>query len=203
MKYGLQLVTAPASEPITLDDAREHLRVRDTREDSSIAAYVKAARAYVESVTGRQLVTATWRLVLDRFPGRCEDEQLPYTWRYGTIRVPRPPLVSVSSVQYVDTDGVLQVLATSEYQVSTIQEPGRVAPARFKVWPVTDPQSLEAVRVEFVAGYTDVPDDCRQAVRLLVGHLYENREATVDVALSVVPLGLQMFVHSCGYGEYV
>lgn len=206
MNYGLTLVTPASVEPITVDELKAHLRIADHDADNAIlTAIISAAREYVEIRLDRQLVTATWKLWLDRFPGAYSEYAAPVTWRSGVIRVPRPPLQSVTTLEYVDTDGALQTLATSEYQVSTSRSPGRIAPARFKVWPVTDPLTMDAVRVTFVAGYglaASVPPRSIQAIKLLAGHLYENREDSTEMALSRIPCGLEAFLRTLSYGEY-
>lgn len=206
MNFGLELVTPQVGEVLTVADLQSQLRIEGHDADNAlIGAYIVAAREYFEARTGLQLLTATWLFSSDRFPGRyAEDNIRPPTWRYGVIRLPKPPLQSVTLLQYVDTDLVLQTLAASEYQVSTRRKPGRVAPAPFKVWPVTDPLSFDAVRVTMVCGFgtaAAVPERCKQAIKLLVGHLYENREDTVDGALGKIPLGLESFIRASSYGE--
>ena len=207
MKYGLTLVSAPAEEPVSLSEIKAHLYVSDDVSNSTLTSQIIAAREYVENQTARQLVTATWEASWDRFPGYGADDIRPVGWRFGTIRVPRSPLQSVTSLKYLDTDAVLQTLATSEYQVSTRTDPGRIAPARLKVWPITDPYSFDSVRVVFVAGYgaaSAVPARLKQAIKLLVGHLHENREATITETVErEIPLGLKTFILSCAVGEYV
>lgn len=220
-KYGLQLVTPPVSEPFQVSDLQTALRISDADlAGGNLAGYITAAREYVEEQTRRQLMTATWLMTLDQFPGRRVDEYRPPGWRYGIVRMPRAPLVNVASVQYIDVNQQLQTIPqytpgsgppnmiTSQYyyQVSTIIEPGRVLPAPFTVWPVADPYSVEAVRITFTAGYASaalIPARILQAVQLLVGHLWEHREATIEQALACIPFGLQSFIRSGGYGEYV
>lgn len=128
----------PQGEPLHLDDAKVHVREEDTAADVDITALVAQARQQVEMWTGRQLVCATWKLYLDSFPGE--------------IRLPFPPLRSVSSITYVDSDGTTQTLATSEYTVDTNQEPARIVEAYSKSWPVTRAH-INAVIVTFIAGY--------------------------------------------------
>lgn len=206
MSYGLTLITPPSGEPITVDELKAHARIADHDADNDVlAAFITTAREYFETRTDRQLLTATWLLTLDRFPGRDPDDSTPLSWRFGVVRIPRPPLQAVTLVQYVDADGATQTLATSEYQVSAARSPGRVAPARFKVWPIADPFTLDAVRVTFVAGYgaaSAVPQRMKTAIALLAGHLYENREATAEVALSKLPYGLESMIRTAQYGEY-
>lgn len=206
-KYGIELVTAPATEPLEVADITAHSRINANDIDQGvIAGFISSAREYVEQVTGRQIISAQYRMSLDMFPGRFLDDFRPPGWRYGTLRMPKPPLVSIDEVKYIDTNGDLQTLATTEYQWSKRAEPGRLAPARFKIWPQTDPQSFDAVQVLFTCGWANaaaVPPRVKQAIRLLVAHLYENREATVEASLNEIPYGLQRFIGSCGYGEIV
>ena len=204
--YGLQLVTGPVEEPVTTAELKAHLRIDHTEEDDVIAGFNEAAREYVESRTSRQLVTATWRVLIDRFPGRTlDDVYVPLTWRYGIIRIPRAPLQSVTSVKYVDTDGVEQTVPTTDYQVDSTREPGKIMPARFKVWPVTDPLTLSAVRVVFVAGFgaaAAVPRRFKQAIKMLAAHWYENRENTITgTIIAEVPKGVDALINNLGYGE--
>lgn len=140
MPYGLTLTTGPASEPLTVAQTKDHLRVDITDDDDIIAAYIKAAREHTESFLARTLLTSTWTLVLDNFPSG------------NSIPLPRPPLQSVSSLKYVDTDGTQQTWATTNYSVDTNSEPGRLYLAYETVWPSN--RSIEnAIEIEYVAGY--------------------------------------------------
>lgn len=165
---GLTLVTAPDSEPVVRTEVINHLRLEpDTEEDTLLDSQTMAARGYVEQATGRKLITQTWRLTLDCFP--CE------------FRLPYPPLQSVTSIKYLDTDGVEQTLDTAEYEVDTTNVPGRVVLAYGKYWPLTR-QTINAVRVTFVCGYgdpSDVPEELKAAIHLIQAGLYENREDKV------------------------
>lgn len=178
----LSLVTAPASEPITFAEAKLHVKVESsvTADDALITSLIVAARGKVETDAQRQLITATWKAILDRFPNNDTE----------VIELPLPPLQSVSSVQYVDTAGALQTWAASNYIVEASAGPwareGRLAPAISQSYPDAGVVP-EAVRVQFIAGYgaaTSVPQELKQAMYLLIGHWYEHREA---VRLGEVP----------------
>lgn len=176
----LALVTPPTSEPVTLAEAKAHLRVTITNDDDLIDALIQAARVQAENYTGRAFVTQTWDLKLDAFP--------------EVIEVPLPPLISVSSVKYTDTDGVQQTLATSGYTVDTTAQPGRIVPAFDDDWPDTRGH-INDVEVRFVAGYgapAAVPAAIRQALLLILGELYERREnAIVGTTINPVPLSAE------------
>lgn len=130
----------PTSEPLSPADVKQHLRITASNEDTLIAAQLTAARLWAEMFTRRQFVRAEWKLYLDQFP--C-----------GPIRVPRPPLISVSSIQYVDTAGAAQTLATSLYQVDPYHQPGLIVPAYGQTWPTTRDGTPNAVTVTYLAGY--------------------------------------------------
>lgn len=171
---ALTLVTKPTEEPVTLDEAKAHLRVESTAEDALIQALIAAAREYAESVTGRQLVTATWDLKLDAFPADG-----------AAIELPKAPLRSITSVTYVDTAGATQTWASGKYVVDAPSGPealpGRLAPAYGESYPATR-DTLNAVTIRFEAGYgtaADVPQAIKQAMLLHIGHLYENRQSVV------------------------
>lgn len=175
----LKIETPPAVEPITLADAKLHLRVEDTvtEDDALIQAQIKAVRMAAENFTMRQFITATYQLFLDSFP--------------TVINVPRPPLQSVTSIKYIDTDGNEQTLNAGVYTVDTVSMVGRIVLAYEQSWPQTRAQ-IQAVTVEYTAGYGDAPadvlDDIIAAMKLHLGHLYENREdVVVGVSVSELP----------------
>ncbi len=165
---ALEVVTPPSVEPLTVAEAKSHLRVDGTAEDVYIGALVTAARSHVETVTNRALIDRQLRLSLDYFT--CE------------IRLPRAPLQSVDSIDYIDLAGASQTLPPAEYQVDSVTEPARLRPAPDLSWPETDFR-LNAVKILFTAGYgtteADVPEDIRHALRLLIGHYYAHPESVV------------------------
>lgn len=166
---SLTIVTPPAEEPVSLTEAKNHLRVDLSDDDSLISALIVAAREHAEAITRRAFITQTLKLSLDAFPANN-----------GPIYVPMPPLQSVNSLKYFDTDGVEQTLNEGkDYLVDNESEPGRITPAPDTGWPATQNRP-NAVSVEFVAGFGDaskVPQGIKQAILLMVGHWYENREA--------------------------
>jgi uncharacterized phiE125 gp8 family phage protein len=183
------LITAPTVEPLTLAEARLHLRLDsdDTEPNPLITALIVAARERAELETSRQLITATWSLVLPAFP--C-----------GVIELPRPPLVSVTGVTYVDLAGVTQTWSSSEYQFIAPSGPycgrGLLAPRYGYTYPDTQPDTLAAVTVTFTAGYganaSSVPQSIKQAMLLLISDWYQHPEQVVvgDNAVAIpLPVG--------------
>ena len=167
VRSSLTLITAPSVEPVTLAEAKAHLRRDDTADDTLITSLITAARQNIDGKDGwlgRALCTQTWELRLDRF----HDEMV----------VPLPPLQSVTSVKYIDDDGVEQTLASTVYQVVT-GEPARLVLAYDQTWPSTR-EEMDAVRIRFVAGYglaASVPAAIKAALLLQIGTLYRDRES--------------------------
>lgn len=164
----LKLITAPATEPISLAEAKAHLRVDHSDEDSLISALITAARENAEHELERALVTQTWERVVDAFP---EFE----------LVLGMPPVASITSVTYTDTDGVEQVMSAADYVLDNTVEPSYVMPAEDVTWPSTL-DTANAVKVRFVAGYGaagDVPETVRQWILINIGTLYKFREGVI------------------------
>ena len=179
---GLTLLTAPVAEPITLTDTKLHLREESAAQDALITSLIVAVRGDAEGFTRRAFLTQTWRLSIDGFP--CS----------GIIRLPMPPLVSVTSIKYTDLAGAEQTLAANQYVVDVASLPGRIHRAYDITWPSTRPEA-NCVRVEFVCGFGDaaaVPEGIKAAMKLFIGHLYENREAiNIGDIVNEIPMGYQ------------
>lgn len=163
---GLTLTAAPTAEPVSLAEAKLHCKVDGTDDDTLLTALIVAARRLAEQQTSRALVTQSWKQTFDAFP-------------VAAIALERPPLQSVTSVKYHDTDGVQQTLDASAYTVHTSAQLGLVAPVPGTSWPATQAR-IEAVEVAFVAGYgaaAAVPQEIKQWMLLQIGHWYANRES--------------------------
>ncbi|WP_374691889.1 head-tail connector protein [Accumulibacter sp.] len=190
----LQLLTPPAAEPVSLAEAKAHLRVDFNDDDALITALIAAARQAAETITGRQLVTARWKLVLDRFPGACGIGALvgqTFSLPGHAILLPKCPVQSVVAIEYLAMDGSIQTMPATDYTVDTACEPARITPVFGQVWPNALPQ-IGAVGVTFDAGYgmaAAVPEGLKSWIKLRVGSLYAHRE---EVALltrgSIAPL---------------
>ncbi len=200
---ALKQVTAPATEPLALADVKAHLKVDNTADDSYITALIVAARQYVETYLGRSLISQTWRYTLDAFP--CEGFSLHWNYIEGqAVQLPRPPLVSVTSITYLDYSNVVQTLSPSVYQVDTDSEPGRVIPTWGHFFPLTLP-ALNAVSITYAAGYGDsttIPQGIKQAMYLIIGNWYEHRESVSDKAMTKVPMAAEHLLWSFKYGDY-
>jgi len=181
----LQLVTPAAEEPVSLAEAKRHLRVESAEDDALIGSLISAARQAAETLTGRQFVTARWKLVLDSFPGPSlmgVPAGLPFSLPGHAILLPKCPVQSVFAIRYLDMSGTTQTMPRADYTVDTACEPARVTPVFGSAWPVSLPQ-IGAVTLLFAAGYGDaasVPAGIKSWIKLRVGSLYAHRE---EVAL--------------------
>ena len=170
-----KLIIPPAVEPVSLATAKAHLREVGTDQDDLIAIYIEAARRHVEQTTGVRCITQGWQLVLDEFP----SEGLP---------LPGYPLVSVQAIAYIDPDDVAQSITVGDLVVNTAGRPGVIYyPAG---WPATKDRE-GVVTIDYTVGFggaaTDVPADLRNAILLLVGDLFENRQGQQKETLADNP----------------
>lgn len=170
MPLKLNLSVAAESEPVTLTEAKAHMNVTTTDDDTLINSEIGSATELCQEWQHRQYVHATWILYLDRFPSE--------------IRVPLPPLSSVSTLTYVDTAGDVQALTEdTHFIVNTKAEPGLIKPSRSTSWPSVQSGIYNAVTLTFVAGYGadagSTPERMKQAVLLLVANAYEFREPQI------------------------
>jgi uncharacterized phiE125 gp8 family phage protein len=182
---ALKLFTPPIEEPVSVAEAKAHLRLDTSDEDALVGGLIVAARQWCEGYQNRAYVTQTWDLVLDRWS--CEPD-------LDRIRIPLPPLQSVASLKYTDADDVQTTMPASEYLVDVASQPGRLMLAYGRSWPTVTLRPAAAIEIRFTAGYgaaAEVPETVKQAIKLLVGHLYEHREATSVQDLSEVPFAVK------------
>lgn len=170
-RFALTATTTDLAQAVSLAEAANYVRVVDTADYEWLDGAIRAATNVVESYTGRQLVTKSYNLKLDSFPAATD-----------CIEIPKPPLQSVDSVQFVSGDGSTTSIATTSLRVDTDSEPGRVAPIYDSYWPSAR-LVTNAVTIGFTGGYgdasTDIPQALRQASMFLVAHWYANREAII------------------------
>jgi hypothetical protein len=204
---GLTLITPPAIEPLSIVEAKLHLRVNHSAEDGYIGDLITAAREHIEEWCWLSLLTQTWKLSFDHFPGHglyggdsasFGGAAATYALR-SWFALPRPPLLGITNLKYIASDGTLTTLDPSAYQVDTDRQPGRIGPGINQLWPWLElswPQEVfNAVQITFTSGYgagsvdgagnTTLPPTCphrakaRQTIRLIVGHWFENRETVL------------------------
>lgn len=168
---------APSTEPVTLAEAKLHLRVDHADEDALIAALISAAREQAEHRCGRSCIDQQWTLKLDAFP--------------SAIRLYYPRVTSVTSISYIDPQGVTQTLAPQDYVLDNASEyVAWVVPAAGAAWPDTAPDRVNAVTVVYRAGESSaaaVPASVKAWILLTVGVLYEQRAGGVERAIAELP----------------
>ena len=172
----LARTVAPDSAPLDIDDVKSHLGIAHSDDDGLIATLIDVATAYIDGPHGAgiALLTQTCRLSLDSLP------------RYTDL-----PLGPVQSVVSITMDG--QTVSPSSYYVDADRSPALL---------VSDAPSYVlkpgSVKITYVAGYgeaSDIPADLLQVIRLLVGHLYANREATSQIEVKTVPLAVDSILN--------
>jgi len=183
----LRRITAPAVQVVTLAEAKDHLKIEFDDHDALITALIDAATSQVDGAAGigSALITQTWRLSFDYWPS-------------SPIQIPLGPVQSVTSITYVDGSGATQTWSPAGYQVDVDGAVARIVPAYSTTWPVARLQP-GAIKITFVAGYgpsaNDVPADLKAAIKLLIGHLFANREAASDKAIAALPFGVEAILN--------
>lgn len=176
----IKLITDVATEPIDLPSAKEHLRVVSSDDDAYITSLITVAREFCESFTKRALASKTLELLLDSFPS---DDY---------IDLPNKPIQSVTSVKYKDYEGTETDF--TDYIANT--DSGQVVLSYGYSWPSTTLYPTTPIAIRYVAGYTtDIPKSIKQAMLLLISHLYENREATSVIELKEVPFAVKSLLY--------
>jgi uncharacterized phiE125 gp8 family phage protein len=177
----LTVVTPPPEEPISVAEAKAHSRIDTDAEDSWILDAIASARQDIEDQVWRTLVTTIYDGYLE-----C--------WPYdGFIELPRPPLQSVGSVKYTDTDGNQNTFSGASYLVQTIGDYGRIVLKHGETWPSASLEYGFPIVIRFTAGYgaaIAVPERIKQMCKLAFGAQYEHRESLVlgqGVSLLEVP----------------
>ena len=168
---GRTLVTAPTGEPITRDECKTFARIDSTAEDSLIDSLLIAARELAEEYCDRQLMQATYDLTYNSFPGA------------GFLEIPYAPTSSITSVKYVDADGVQQTLAGDNYVADVDVDPARIYLAYNATWPTVRFQR-HAITVRAVVGYADadaVPDAIKTALKMMVTAWLNDREGCGEI----------------------
>ncbi len=161
------ILVAPAAEPVSLSDAKTHFRVDEVDEDILIQSLLTAARLHVETISGRVMITQTWRIALDHWPAR------------NILELPIGPVQTVNAIRIFDDDDITMTIDPSRYLVDVGSVPARIAMRGHENWP--DPgRVLNGIEIDISAGYgntaSNVPEALRHSVLMLAAHWFENRE---------------------------
>ncbi|HTJ56998.1 MAG TPA: phage head-tail connector protein [Devosiaceae bacterium] len=179
------LLSGPAAEPVTLDEAKVFLRLDAADEDALVATLITAARVHVESITGRALLPQGWRLVLDRWPAD------------GLVKLPVGPLQSLTAMTSYDDAGTPTSLPVNDVLIAANASPPQLfLPPGFGTPMLRLRQGIE---IDYLAGYgtdpADVPAPLRQALLALVAYWFENRDSVILAgAGTVIPSGFDLMV---------
>ena len=209
--YGLQLTTAPLSEPVSVSTLKQHLRIAFATEDQLLQTYIITARTLFEEWTQRQLVTATYTLYLDswsnwhhwqNYGGYTYPMVAPpfnqLNWE-RPILLPKSPLQAVNTVKYYDQNDVLQTLSSGHYMVDGTREPARLLITNYPA--LAGDTQIPRVVINYTAGYQAVPSPIVHGIMLLAGSFYRDREATSTMSLKDVPIGFKALVNIYRVGD--
>ena len=183
----------PLVEPITVEDARLHLDLDDNYYDSQLSQLITVARKRVEQDSRRSLVSQTHVLSMDTFPTS------------GVIEIPTAPVISVTSVTYVDTNDAVQTFSDTKYSVDSNNTPSRIVINDGEDFP-TVRGHYDDIKVTYVAGYgtsrNDVDEVAKFAIKMMISHLFNSPSITAHGTVNVVPLGYDSLVRSLAWGQY-
>jgi uncharacterized phiE125 gp8 family phage protein len=175
---ALVLTSAPAVEPVTVAEAKAHLRIDHDSEDALIAGLIVTARLHIEASLGLALITQSWSYRLDSWPAG------------GAVVLPLRPVQAIAAVRITAADATVATLAADRYLLDGASVPPRLV-ATTPPWPRPG-LGAQGIEIAFTAGYGNtasaVPPSIRQALLLLVAHWYEHREPVlVGEAAAPVP----------------
>lgn len=182
------LLAGPAVEPVNLAETKVFLRVDDSAEDGFIATLITAARLHVEGVTGRAMISQSWRVMRDDWPLSRK------------VDLPVAPLITISAINVYDDDGTPTSLALAQFQPETKVAPAHIfVPASIVGMP--EMREHNGIEIDYLAGFgvagSDVPADLRQALLSLVGYWFEHRDAVVIAGSgAIVPPGFDLLVQA-------
>lgn len=171
---SLVLTSGPAQEPVTVSEAKAHLRIDGNAEDALIASLILTSRLHIEAALDLALITQSWTVRLDAWPrGDC-------------VEIALSPLKSVDAVRVKDASGAFQPVPATSYLVDLASRPPRL------VWNAVQKPTpgvrAGGIEIDITAGFGDaphaVPAPLKHAVLLLVAHWYEHRDAVEIGALS-------------------
>ena len=175
---GIKVVSIIGDEPVTLEEIKLHCRIDHDDEDEYLLALIQTARQYCETFTGRAIPLQVVEYTLDRWPPR------------KVLYLPKPPVTEVLGFEYRLKDDLIYTNFV-DFESDLDNEPARVTPD--DAWPSGSLHPVNGVKVEYMAGYHDVPEYVKSAVKLYAGSLYENREGVLPAGHigRTLPMGIE------------
>ena len=186
-------VTGPATLVVSLPEAKAHLRVDGSDEDSLITGLIRAAVAHFDGqgVLGRAMITQSWSQWFKQSP--------------GVVRLRIGPFQSLTSVEFYDGDNALQTAMLSDYEIRLDGDFVNVRPKDGFSWPESYVRD-DAIKITYVAGFgdtaADVPQSIRHAILMTVAHWYEHREAVAEGSFSELPMAVSALLSVERVGWY-
>jgi uncharacterized phiE125 gp8 family phage protein len=176
---SLVMTSGPALEPVSLAEAKAHLRVDGTLEDALVQSLIVTARLHIEAALGLALITQGWSYFLDRWP------------KAGRLVLPLRPVAAISQIRVWNDEGVAETVPASHFLLDGQGFPPRLV-STSGAPPLESGRAVNGIEVAFTAGFGatpgDVPATIRHALLLLVAHWYENREPVeIGQAVNAVP----------------
>lgn len=163
---ALVLTSGPAVEPVTVADAKTHMRIDASAEDVLLGSLILTSRLHIEAALGLALINQAWMLVLDRWPGD------------GIVEIPIAPLQAITAVRVRDTAGTPVVVQSTSYLIDIASKPPRL------VWnnaaPPVPGRFANGLEIDLSAGFgasaASVPAPLKHAILMLTAHWYEYRD---------------------------
>ena len=185
------VTSATTVEPITLAEAKTHLRITSSGDNDYINTLIRAARRRVEDLTNRKMLTQTWKVYFDNWPAGNKDDYFD---------IPYSPLQSIptTGLKYTMSTGNSTTFSSSKWETDTVSEPGRLVLDYGYSWPSNTLNNRNPIEIRFVCGYTTpakVPEELKLAMKILVGHYYENREMVlIGQTLTEIPESVKALI---------
>lgn len=176
---ALVLTSGPAIEPVTLAEAKAHLRIDGSAEDTLILSLIITSRLHIEAALGLALITQSWSYFINAWPLAPE------------LALPVRPVQSIAAVKLYAPDEAVTIVPADTYLLDSAGARARLIRQGNLTWPLPS-RTANGIEIAFVAGYgdaaADVPAPIRQAILLLVTHWHEHREpVAIGVATAPVP----------------
>ena len=192
---SLRRITGPTVEPVSIAEAKAHLRIDSgfTDDDIYLQSLISAARIHVETVSDRTLIRSQWQMKMDVFP----------SW---DIELPRPPFAPGDvTVSYVPSDAVYLPVSFTNFRVDSDSTPAVIRPQWNGSWPSARGAEND-VMITYWAGYGPsslfVPTPARHCILMLVASWYANREAVVQGGMNPVPMAVEVLLGAINWGQY-
>lgn len=201
MRPQYSISTQPDAEPITLNQASDHLRVDSTEDQTYIRDLISVAREYFDALTGRSSAITSYVLTAETWEDLFNQTGRINNTSAYVIPLYRTPLLTVESVKYYAPDATtLTTMSSSDYRVITGSEPGMI---QLKDSPPSVDDRIDAIQIAFTAGSDCAPAMSKHAIRMLVAHFYENRvPINIGNITSEMPFTLKSLIENQKIGGF-